>query len=119
MEAAVGEDPASPKVQALAARWRKLIEGFTGGNREVQAGLNKLYADQANWPSTFKKPYSDAVGALMCQAMAIAKAEEVVVLEWRCMRIFAAVPRRHLLPCQRGLRTRAAACRARRMVERP
>jgi DNA-binding transcriptional MerR regulator len=70
-EAALGEDPASPKVQALAARWRKLIEGFTGGNREVQAGLNKLYADQANWPATMKKPYSDEVGAFMCQAMAV------------------------------------------------
>lgn len=73
VEAAVGEDPASAKVQALAARWRKLIEGFTGGNREVQAGLNKLYADQANWPATMKKPYSDAAGALICQAMALSK----------------------------------------------
>jgi len=75
VEAALGEDPASPKVQALAARWRKLIEGFTGGNREVQAGLNKLYADQANWPQTMKKPYSDEVGALMCQAMALGKSK--------------------------------------------
>lgn len=73
VEAAVGEDLASPKVQALAARWRKLIEGFTGGNREVQAGLNKLHADQANWPASIKKPYSDAAGALMCQAIALAK----------------------------------------------
>ena len=64
-----------PKAQALAARWRKLIEGFTGGNREVQAGLNKLYADQANWPSTMKKPYSDEVGAFMCQAMAVRKSK--------------------------------------------
>jgi len=71
VEAAVGDDPASPKVQALAVRWRKLIEGFTGGNREVQAGLNKVYADQANWPSAMKKPYSDAAGALMCRAMAV------------------------------------------------
>lgn len=73
VEAAVGQDPASPKVQALAARWRKLIEGFTGGDRKIQEGLNKLYADQANWPSTFKKPYSDAAGALMCDAMALGK----------------------------------------------
>ena len=73
VEAAVGGDPASPKVQAMAARWRKLIEGFTGGNRAVQAGLNKLYADQANWPAAMKKPYSDAAGALMCEAMALAK----------------------------------------------
>jgi DNA-binding transcriptional MerR regulator len=71
VEAALGEDPASPKAQALAARWRKLIAAFTGGNREVQAGLNKLYADQANWPATMKKPYSDEVGAFMCRAMAV------------------------------------------------
>jgi DNA-binding transcriptional MerR regulator len=71
VEAALGEDPASPKAQALAARWRKLIEAFTGGNPEVQAGLNKLYQDQANWPTTMKKPYSDEVGAFMCQAMAV------------------------------------------------
>jgi DNA-binding transcriptional MerR regulator len=71
VEAALGEDPASPRAQALAARWRKLIEAFTGGNPEVQAGLNKLYQDQANWPTTMKKPYSDEVGAFMCQAMAV------------------------------------------------
>jgi glutathionylspermidine synthase len=71
VEAVLGQDPASAKVQALAARWRKLIEGFTGGNREVQAGLNKLYADQSNRPATMKKPYSDEVGALMCQALAV------------------------------------------------
>jgi MerR family transcriptional regulator, thiopeptide resistance regulator len=71
VEAALGEDPAGPKAQALAARWRNLIEAFTGGNREVQAGLNKLYADQANWPATMKKPYSDEVGAFMCRAMAV------------------------------------------------
>ncbi len=71
VEAALGDDPAGPKAQALAARWRKLIAAFTGGNCEVQAGLNKLYADQTNWPSTLKKPYSDEVGAFMCQAMAV------------------------------------------------
>ena len=54
-EAALGEDPAGPRVQALAKRWRKLVEGFTGGNREVVDGLRKLYADQPNWPSGFKQ----------------------------------------------------------------
>ncbi len=73
VEAAVGEDPASPGVQALASRWRKLIQAFTGGNPEVQAGLNKLYADRSNWPATMKKPCSDAASALMCQAMALSK----------------------------------------------
>lgn len=52
VEAAVGagEDPASANAQALAARWRKLIEGFTGGDPEIQKGLNKMWADKPNWP---------------------------------------------------------------------
>ncbi|HEX8183650.1 MAG TPA: MerR family transcriptional regulator [Blastocatellia bacterium] len=72
-EAAVaqGEDPASEKAQALAVRWSNLIKAFTGGNPEISEGLSKLYADQANWPSTFQKPYSDEVGAFMCEAVAI------------------------------------------------
>jgi MerR family transcriptional regulator, thiopeptide resistance regulator len=73
VEAVLGEDPASPKVQALAERWQNLIASFTAGNQQVGEGLKKLYADQKNWPSTFKKPYSDEVGALMCKAMEVRK----------------------------------------------
>jgi DNA-binding transcriptional MerR regulator len=73
VEASLGEDPAGEKAQALAARWCKLLEGFTGGNREVQQGLNRLYADQGNWPSTFKKPFSDEAAALIGRAMAARK----------------------------------------------
>jgi hypothetical protein len=73
VEAALGSDPAGPKAQALAARWRKLIEAFTGGDPEVQKGLNKFYADQGNWPPAFQKPYSDEVGAFICNAMAAGK----------------------------------------------
>ncbi|HUI40914.1 MAG TPA: MerR family transcriptional regulator [Terriglobia bacterium] len=65
---AAGEDPAGAQAQALAGRWVELIEGFTGGNPAVQQGLNRLYADPQHWPSTFKKPYSDEVGAFICQA---------------------------------------------------
>ena len=64
-----GEDPASERAQALAARWQALIGAFTGGNSEVQKGLNRLYTDQQNWPSTFKKPYSDEAGAFICKAV--------------------------------------------------
>jgi DNA-binding transcriptional MerR regulator len=73
VEAAVkaGEDPASENAQALAARWSELVSGFTGGNPAVQEGLNMLYADQTNWPSTFQKPYSDEAGAFICEAMAL------------------------------------------------
>lgn len=77
VEAAVAEgvDPQSEKAQALAARWSSLIEAFTGGNPAIRESLTKLYADQANWPSTFNKPYSDDVGAFLAQAGAACKKE--------------------------------------------
>lgn len=33
LEAALGEDPVGAKAQALAARWKKLVEGFTSGDQ--------------------------------------------------------------------------------------
>jgi MerR family transcriptional regulator, thiopeptide resistance regulator len=56
--AAIGEDPAGPKAQALAARWRTLVEGFTGGDPEVQKGLNKMWADKENWPAEQRQSYA-------------------------------------------------------------
>lgn len=50
VEAALGEDPVGPKAQALATRWRNLVNEFTGGDPEIQKGLNRMYADQLNWP---------------------------------------------------------------------
>ena len=51
VEAALGEDPAGPVAQGLVARWRKLVGEFTGGNAEIQTGLNKMYSDAPNWPA--------------------------------------------------------------------
>ena len=62
VEACLNEDPASPKAQALGARWKKLIEAFTGADREVTAGLNRLYQDRPNWPADMKEkmaPFSN------------------------------------------------------------
>jgi DNA-binding transcriptional MerR regulator len=77
VEAAISEgvDPQSDKAQALAARWSALIEAFTGGNPGIMESLTKLYADQANWPSTFRKPYSDEVGSFIHQAKMSKKKE--------------------------------------------
>jgi DNA-binding transcriptional MerR regulator len=77
VQAAIAEgiDPQSEKAQALAARWLSLIEAFTGGNPAIRESLTKLYADQANWPSTFSKPYSDDVGSFLAQAGAACKKE--------------------------------------------
>jgi DNA-binding transcriptional MerR regulator len=62
VEAALHEDPAGETAQALGVRWKKLVAGFTGGDREVSAGLNRLYADRPNWPAQAQQqmaPYSN------------------------------------------------------------
>jgi DNA-binding transcriptional MerR regulator len=70
---AAGEDPASPHAQSLAARWQKLIEGFTGGDPQIESGLRKLYADQKNWPAGVQKPFSDEACAFIGKARQAAK----------------------------------------------
>lgn len=75
VEAALGEDPAGPKAQSLAARWRKLLEGFTGGDPEIQKGLNKMWADRSNWPEPQRNAYAinPAVQAFIVKAMQAGK----------------------------------------------
>jgi len=66
---ASGEDPAGEKAGRLAARWSELLKGFTGGNAEIQKGLNKMYADKANWPAAMPRPFGDEVQAFIMEAM--------------------------------------------------
>lgn len=56
-----GVKPADERAQKLAVRWNNLIEEFTGGDAEIRQGLNKMYADEKNWQTNWKKPYSDEV----------------------------------------------------------
>lgn len=69
-EAAIarGEEPGGETGRQLALRRRKLVEKFTGGDPGMEENLRKLYADKANWPGSFKKPYSDAVDGFLCEA---------------------------------------------------
>ena len=71
VEAAVAsqEDPAGTRAQSLAARWAELIRSFTGGNAEIQKGLNRMYADRDNWPDSMPKPFGDAVQEFIAKAM--------------------------------------------------
>ena len=77
VEAAVkeGVDPSSARARGLAARWSELIKGFTGGDPEIQKGLNKMYSDP-EWGAKFPKPYSDEAGAFIHQAMGASCAQE-------------------------------------------
>lgn len=70
-----GEDPAGAKAQSLARRWSELVRGFTGGDPEIQKGVNKLYSDQANWPANFQKPWSDQVQEFILKANGCGKGD--------------------------------------------
>ena len=69
-EAAIvrGDSPESKTGRRLAERKQKLIDLFTGGDPGITENLQKLYADKANWPQNFKKPYSDEVDKFLCDA---------------------------------------------------
>ncbi|HTD23155.1 MAG TPA: TipAS antibiotic-recognition domain-containing protein [Terriglobales bacterium] len=55
VEAALGEDPAGEKAQALVARWKELTESSTGGDPEIKAGAMKAWEDRQNWPAWHKQ----------------------------------------------------------------
>src|SRR5947209_17537956 len=75
IEASLSEDPGSPKAQALAARWRELLSGFTGGDPEIQRGLNQMWADQPNWPEPQRTSYGikPEITAFIMRAMKAGK----------------------------------------------
>ena len=50
IDLALNEDPLVAVAQGLAKRWQELVEEFTGGNGEIQEGLNAMYADTSHWP---------------------------------------------------------------------
>ena len=64
-EAAIarGDDPCGEVGRRIGQRRKNLIEQFTGGDAGISKSLCDLYADEANWPSTFKRPYSEEVAA--------------------------------------------------------
>ena len=65
-----GVDPASERAQQLAHRWDELLRGFTGGDPEIAAGLQKLYADKSNWPATFEQPFKNEHASYVSKARA-------------------------------------------------
>jgi DNA-binding transcriptional MerR regulator len=47
----LSKDPAGEKAQEFCERWIHLLQSTTGGDAEVLAGLQKSWADRANWPA--------------------------------------------------------------------
>lgn len=73
VEASLQEDPASELAQSLAQRWDALIDQFTGGNQGIRDGPRSFYADEANWPSDFKRPFSSEACEFIAKARDIRK----------------------------------------------
>jgi MerR family transcriptional regulator, thiopeptide resistance regulator len=75
IEAAIadGTKPSDRRAQSLANRWRGLLNQFTGGDNQIQEGLNKMYSDEKNWQTEWKKPFSDEVQNFIFEAMRIEK----------------------------------------------
>jgi hypothetical protein len=55
LEAVLGEDPLSEKVQALAEKWKAMELAYTRRDPEIAEGLNKMFADKSNWPDSMKQ----------------------------------------------------------------
>ncbi len=55
VEAALDEDPAGEKAQALGEKWRAMEMAYTCGDREIAQGLNRMFADKSNWPDSMKE----------------------------------------------------------------
>jgi hypothetical protein len=55
--AATGVDPAGKEAQALAARAQHMIDLFIGGDKGIEAGLSKFYADKKNHPPDWQSLY--------------------------------------------------------------
>ncbi len=45
-ERATGTDPAAPRMQDIARRWRALVEQFTGGDPGIREPLGRMYREQ-------------------------------------------------------------------------
>lgn len=70
VEAAIvqGATPESETGRNLAERRQKLLDLFTDGDPGIEASLQRVYADEANWPENFKRPFSDAVNKFLSSA---------------------------------------------------
>jgi len=62
-----GTDPADPRVQALARRWKGLVEEFTGGKREIERSVAKVYQNEG---PALEARYGNVPDAAMFEYMA-------------------------------------------------
>jgi DNA-binding transcriptional MerR regulator len=56
---AMDQDPASPAVQAIVARWHQHIRNFYEPTVEIMRGLSQLYVDDPNFARNFREMHAD------------------------------------------------------------
>jgi hypothetical protein len=77
---AKGLKPESAEGQALADRWDKLIEGFTGGHAGIREGVGKVWANAGKLPGEMQRnmqPFKEAINSEVTNYIAKAKAAKV------------------------------------------
>ena len=67
-EQEAGADPHGPRMQELAARWRALIDEFTGGDPEILAALRRMY-EQEGPAAAGSAAFTPELAAFMNEAL--------------------------------------------------
>jgi len=74
IEAALSEDAAGPRAQALAARWKELRLNDSGGDPQIHAGLLRAWHDRKYWPEEVQSRFEglplDRISRFMAAAFA-------------------------------------------------
>jgi len=62
VNAALGEDPAGERAQAIREQWIALRESESAGSPGVLAGAARAWADRRNWPLTLRRKEAVSYG---------------------------------------------------------
>jgi MerR family transcriptional regulator, thiopeptide resistance regulator len=71
-ERAAGTDPAAPRMQAIAGRWRDLIGQFTGGDPGIRESLGRMYREEGVEKAS-RGGMSSALMAYVGEALAVSR----------------------------------------------
>ncbi len=58
VEASLDIDPKSEKAQALATRWKALIDDFTGRDQDIEQSVGNVWAHRSEWPGDMNQKAS-------------------------------------------------------------
>jgi DNA-binding transcriptional MerR regulator len=70
-----GTDPADERVQALARRWQKLVQDFTGGNPAIERSLSTMYQEEQEIHGVATAPVRELM-AYVQRALAVSRKAE-------------------------------------------